>query len=146
MTIVGQSAGSTSVALLQASPDAAGLFRRAVGMSGSPFALPMRTVPLADAEADGVALQKALGAASIEGLRDIAGDRILAAATPRNASLVAGGHGLPATPEQLFASHRQSDVPLLLGFTRDESFLPLGPVASVADYDECDPTPLPEDR
>ena len=37
VTIVGQSAGSMSVALLQLSPRAKGLFHRIVGMSGSPF-------------------------------------------------------------------------------------------------------------
>lgn len=137
VTIVGQSAGSTSVALLQASPAASGLFRRAVGMSGSPFAPPMRTVTLADAEQEGLALQRALGATSAEGLRDIAGDRILAAARPGNATLVAGGLGLPETPERLFESHRQSDVPLLLGFTRDESFLPLPSISSVTDYESA---------
>ena len=134
VTIVGQSAGSASVALLQSSPAARGLFHRAVGMSGSPFAPPMLTVPLAVAEQEGVALQKALGADSVEALRDIAGDRVLAAATRQNSTLVAGGHALPATPQQLFESRRHSDVPLILGITRDESFLPLGPIGSVADY------------
>ncbi len=137
VTIVGQSAGSTSVALLQASPDANGLFRRAVGMSGSPFALPMRTVPLAAAEREGLALQTALGASSLESLRDIAGDRILSAARPGNATLVAGGLGLPAPPEELFAARRHADVPLMLGFTRDESFFPLGPIASVGEYESA---------
>jgi para-nitrobenzyl esterase len=65
VTIVGQSAGSTSVALLQASPAARGLFHRVVGMSGSPFAEPTRPVPLAQGESEGLALQKALGVNSL---------------------------------------------------------------------------------
>jgi para-nitrobenzyl esterase len=37
VTILGQSAGSSAVALLQLSPEARGLFQRVIGMSGSPF-------------------------------------------------------------------------------------------------------------
>ena len=48
-------------------------------MSGSPFGDPMSVAPLARAEAEGLALQNALGAKSIEDLRDIGGDRIIAA-------------------------------------------------------------------
>ena len=40
VTIAGQSAGSMAVALLQASPEARGLFHKVVGMSGSPFGEP----------------------------------------------------------------------------------------------------------
>ncbi len=53
VTIVGQSAGSTAVALLQASPAARGLFTKVVGMSGSPFGEPMRAVTLEQGEACG---------------------------------------------------------------------------------------------
>jgi len=65
--------------LLQASPEAHGLFSKAVGMSGSPFGEPLTAVALARGEAEGLALQKALGAKSIEDLRDIGGDKIAAA-------------------------------------------------------------------
>jgi para-nitrobenzyl esterase len=133
VTIAGQSAGSTSVALLQASPAAAGLFHRVVGMSGSPFAPPMQPVPLAQGESEGLALQRALGARSIEEMRDIAGDRILAADSPRSA-IVIDGQVLPASPEELFGKHLQNDVAVMMGFTRDESFLPLGAVGSAAEY------------
>src|SRR6187401_1294279 len=64
VTIAGQSAGSMAVALLQASPEARGLFHKVVGMSGSPFSEPLTAVTLADAESTGVALQHALGAHS----------------------------------------------------------------------------------
>ncbi|HET9510772.1 MAG TPA: carboxylesterase family protein, partial [Sphingomonas sp.] len=56
VTIVGQSAGSMSVALLQTSPAARGLFRRAVGMSGSPFGGMLGPAPLAAGERQGVEL------------------------------------------------------------------------------------------
>ncbi len=132
VTIVGQSAGSTSVALLQASPTARGLFHRVVGMSGSPFAAPMLPVPLGQGEADGLALQKALGVTSLEAMRDLAGDRVLAiaAAVPR-AAMVVDGQLVAGQSADVFAAHRQNDVPVMLGFTRDESFRSLGTVNSV---------------
>ncbi|MEY2855518.1 MAG: hypothetical protein RL030_2650, partial [Pseudomonadota bacterium] len=134
VTIAGQSAGSTSVAQLQASPVARGLFHRVVGMSGSPFGEQMAPVPLARAEAEGIALQDALGAKSIEGLRDIGGDRIIAANVPRSV-VVLDGRYVVGGARAAFAAKGQSDVPVMMGFTRDESFRPLGTVNSVADYE-----------
>ena len=132
VTIVGQSAGSTAVALLQASPAARGLFTKVVGMSGSPFGEPMRAVALEQGEAAGLALAQALGASSIEDLRDIGGDRIVAAPV-RTPIVVDGRYVIGA--QQAFESQQHSDVPIMIGFTRDESFRSLGPVASVAELE-----------
>ncbi|MFM2300286.1 MAG: hypothetical protein RLZZ84_22 [Pseudomonadota bacterium] len=134
VTIVGQSAGSMSVALLQLSPQAKGLFQRAVGMSGSPFGGMLGPVPLAKAEAQGLALQQELGAASLADLRALPGDRVAAAISPRD-PIVLDGKVLTGSAEDTFAAGQQSDVPVLIGYTRDESFRPLGPVASAADLD-----------
>jgi len=135
VTIMGQSAGSMSVALLQSSPLAKGLFRRIVGMSGSPFGDLLASVPLAEAEADGVRFQKALGAANIEQLRDMSGDRIAAAPFVRRGPITIDGTVMPAAPAETFRQNRQNDVPVMLGFTRDEAFRSLGPVKTVADYE-----------
>ncbi|ATY31050.1 carboxylesterase/lipase family protein [Sphingomonas psychrotolerans] len=131
VTIVGQSAGSMSVALLQMSPMARGLFHRAVGMSGSPFGGMMAPAPLARAEAQGMALQKELGAASLADLRAIAGDRLVAAATRRD-PIVLDGRIVTGRAEEVFAQRRQNDVPILIGYTHDESFGPLGPASDRA--------------
>lgn len=129
VTIVGQSAGSMSVALLQMSPLARGLFARIVGMSGSPFGGMLGPAALDKAEAQGLALQKELGARSLADLRALPGDKVIAAATPRDA-IVLDGHVLTGTAEATFAARRQNDVPILIGYTRDESFRPLGEIRS----------------
>ena len=129
VTIVGQSAGSMSVALLQMSPLAKGLFARAVGMSGSAFGGMLGPMPLAAAEAQGVALQKALGASSLAEMRALPGDKVIAATSPR-APIVADGHAVTGSAEAVFGAHRQNDMPVLVGYTRDESFMPLGTVTT----------------
>lgn len=134
VTIAGQSAGSMSVGTLQMSPLAKGLFHRVVGMSGSPMR-PRGAVPLPEAEAQGVALQKALGAEGIEAMRDLPGDRVLAGAAgvPRDA-LVADGHVLTGDARATYAAGAQSKVPVLIGFTNDEAFASLGPVKNKAQF------------
>lgn len=137
VTLMGQSAGSMSVALLQASPEARGLFHRVVGMSGSPLGDLLGPEPLAEAEADGVRFASALGANSVEALRDMSGDRIAAAPFARRGPITIDGKILPEAPSAIFAAGKQAKVPAMLGFTRDESFRPLGPIRTVAAFGEA---------
>ena len=129
VTIMGQSAGSMSVSILQASPLAHGLFARAVGMSGGAFGETAGKPQTREAaEQGGVRFQKSLKAENLGALRNIPADRILSAqlasADIRFAPSV-DGHVLPATPEALFAAKKQSEVPLFIGFTRDDlPFMP----------------------
>jgi para-nitrobenzyl esterase len=136
VTIMGQSAGSMSVALLQIDQKAKGLFHKIVGMSGSPFGAMMAPVPLAVGEVRGTTLQAKLGAASVEAMRDISGDRILAAASinPSGAVVIDGAH-ITASPEMVFGAGGNSAAPILVGFTRDEHFANLGPAKTVAEYE-----------
>jgi para-nitrobenzyl esterase len=136
VTIAGQSAGSMSVAALQASPLARGLFHRAVGMSGALLDGPSAMAPLPDAEKEGVKLQTYLRAKSLAELRAMPADKIV---VPRIADgpkigPVQDGYLFPQSVEQVFARSAQNDVPLLLGFTHDESFGGLGPVRGLEDY------------
>jgi para-nitrobenzyl esterase len=136
VTIMGQSAGSMSVALLQQSPMAKGLFRRIVGMSGSPFGELLSPAPLARAEAQGVRVQQTLGATNIEAMRDMAGDHFMALSTGVTRDpIVIDGKVITASPQAIFAGKQQSDVPVLMGFTRDEFFVSFGPAKTAAEYE-----------
>jgi para-nitrobenzyl esterase len=138
VTIVGQSAGAMSVSALQASPLGKGLFRKVVGMSGSLLAPPglFGTVtPLASAEQAGLRLQALLKVDSLDALRAVPADRVLQAGQQIGGyGLVIDGWALPAQPSRLFADGRQSDTPILIGFTRDESFSPISQAHTLADY------------
>jgi para-nitrobenzyl esterase len=123
VTLVGQSAGSMSINILQASPLAKALFRRIVGMSGSMLggAIPPNPT-LAIAETQGLKLQQALKATSIEEMRAISSDKIFAAA--QTAGIQSGpivdGYFLPEPVVSIFKQGTQIDVPLLTGSTAND--------------------------
>jgi para-nitrobenzyl esterase len=138
VTIMGQSAGSMAVSLLQASPLARGLFHRAVGMSGASLGdgEAGRSQPLAAAEKDGVRFQQQLEKPSIAAMRSLSADRILQAqlAAPIRYSPLVDGHFLPQSPAEIFKSGKQNDVPIMIGFTRDESFSDLARATTLEQY------------
>jgi para-nitrobenzyl esterase len=136
VTIIGQSAGSISVSLLQIDQKAKGLFHKIVGMSGSAHGGNMGPVSLAEGEARGKALQNKLAAAGIEVMRDMAGDRILAAAAGTSGgAIVIDGEHIVAPVADSFMANEHSAVPVMVGFTRDERFANLGPAKTVAEYE-----------
>ena len=138
VTVAGQSAGSMSVLALQSSPLAKGLFQRAVGMSGAaidatgPFALRS----LGQGEAEGVRFQQLVNAGSLSEMRNLPVDRLTVPRSPGAPMIgpLQDGYVLPQPIAALFAQGRQNDVPLLLGFTRDEALGGFGTVATLAEY------------
>ncbi|MFD1786197.1 carboxylesterase/lipase family protein [Sphingomonas floccifaciens] len=138
VTIAGQSAGSMSVLALQASPLTRGLFQRAVGMSGALLGSggPGAMRPLADGEREGARFLDLMKAKSLAALRLMPADRLVVPRVPGSPSVgpIQDGYVLPTPVEQAFADRRQNDVPLLLGFARDESLGGMGPVKDLADY------------
>jgi para-nitrobenzyl esterase len=124
VTIFGQSAGSSSVSALMASPLAKGLFQRAIGESGT-MVNPMRPLkPRAEAEAAGMKFaEDAFGTASLETLRGKSAQEILAAALKLPQAYFSpdvDGYFLPTNCLSIYAAGGQSHVPLLAGWNKDE--------------------------
>ena len=120
ITIFGESAGSGSVSLMQATPLAKGLFTAAIGESGGNFS--GRGVrQLAEAEQSGVAFAQSMGAKSLAELRAKPADEVLKAAS-RGAAAgpIVDGYVVPEDVYLIFAKGKQNDVPVLAGSNANE--------------------------
>lgn len=144
VTVAGQSAGAGSAFALQASPLAKGLFHRIVGMSGGGLRAGADPISQAEAEQSGLELQRALAVGSLAELRNIPADKILAAQAEFQLGGTAGtvrfrpnidAYFMPRAPREIFANGEQNDVPLLIGFTRDESGNELRAARSIAEFE-----------
>jgi para-nitrobenzyl esterase len=123
VTIAGESAGSSAVSILMASPRANGLFARAIAESGAFFSAPLRKLEdTKAAEQAGLAFAEKLGAGSADDLRRLSADDILAASPGTGFRPIIDGHLLPQSPAELIARGLHSDVPLLAGWNKDEGF------------------------
>ncbi len=142
VTIFGESAGSSSVSALMASPLTRGLFRRAIGESGACFSSrrPMKT--LAEAEKTGLDFtHTAFGTDSIEALRAKPAQDVLDAALKQPRGYFSSdidGYFLPADCAAIYAEGKQSHVPLLAGWNQDEGSYRTffdGEAPTVSNYD-----------
>lgn len=124
VTIFGESAGSSSVSALVASPLAKGLFHKAIGESGSVFNLSRELRTLAASEKANVHFaQDALGTSSLAVLRRKSAADVLGAALQRKDvrfSMIVDGYFLPESPFAIYSAGKQSHVPLLAGWNADE--------------------------
>jgi len=135
VTLFGHSAGSQDVGLLLTSPEARGLFHRAIMQSGLPqFGLPART--LAQNEALGVALAAGNGAeapdsaTALTGLRQAGAKGLQAAADQLQPPIAdksfiwlqatVDGRMLTDAPEAVFRRGDQAQVPLIIGVSARE--------------------------
>ena len=123
VTIFGESAGSLSVSGLVASPLARGLFSRAIGESGAFFRAGIGPQPRAEAEqADLKLAEAAFGTSSLEKLRALPADEILAGSRKSRPWFTPDVDGwfLPESVEAIYAAGNESRVPLLAGWNADE--------------------------
>ena len=132
VTIFGHSAGGMAVSMLAASPEAAGLFRGVIAMSGASMA-PLRAsasggagarvTVLSLAETEGAAFLGKLGAADIAAARGISAEDIQKAIAGSGVSFrpVADGHIIMDDQYLLYQAGRFNDTPILLGSTSDEA-------------------------
>jgi para-nitrobenzyl esterase len=122
VTIGGQSAGSIAVSLQMASPLAKGLFRAAIGQSGSMMGI-NKPIGLKQAEELGIKFQQAAGKTSLEELKDIPAEELLEMSRKPGAvyfPVIVDGYFLPEQPVDIYTKGLQADVPLLAGWTSAE--------------------------
>jgi para-nitrobenzyl esterase len=139
--ISGQSAGAGSVVQQIFSPLAKGLFRGAVMLSGCNYV--SSNTPLADAEATGLEVQKRLEAASLDEMRQIPADRILAVQSEQQVGRsvqgirtggVIDGYFMPATKAAILEARGAADIPIIASYTHDEANIALKAARTVAEY------------
>ena len=144
VTIAGESAGGLSVMYLLASPDARGLFSKAIAESAYMISTPelkQQRFGAPAAEEAGEKLATALHAPSIAALRAMEPKALTnAAAAAYFAPFgVVDGHVLPRQLVEVFNRGEQARVPLLAGFNRGEirslRFLAPPPPASAGEYE-----------
>src|SRR5579863_2167089 len=145
VTIAGESAGGLSVMYLMASPDARGLFTKAIAQSAYMVSTPelkQRNHGMPSAEDSGVKLAAALHAPNIAALRAMDASALTTAAAAAGFAPFGAvdGHVLAHQLVDVFDKGEQAPVPLLAGFNAGEirSLRVLAPPvpASPADYEK----------
>ncbi|QBB72282.1 carboxylesterase family protein [Pseudolysobacter antarcticus] len=144
VTIAGESAGGLSVMYLMASPDARGLFAKAIAESAYMISTPelkqSRHGEFA-AEAIGQKVAAALGAPTLTALRALDANKLTEAAAAAGYSPFGtiDGQILPKQLVEVFDRHEQAPVPLLAGFNSGEirslTFLSPPKLASATEYE-----------
>jgi para-nitrobenzyl esterase len=124
VTIGGQSTGSIAVSAHMASPLSRGLFARAIGESGGAFA-PLKLWRRSEAETAATLFADHFGAQSLQELRSMTAEKLLAATEPEHKPVFnfwphIDGYFLRDTPESVFRAGAQAHVPLLLGTNSQE--------------------------
>lgn len=121
ITIVGESAGSSSVCALMASPLCKGLFSQAMGSSASVVAYD-RVPTLESGEKAGEEVMKAMGCKSLAEMRALTAEELLEKGSSNYMQKMYNidGYFFTEQPEDTYAKGRQAQVPLLIGWNSTE--------------------------
>lgn len=125
ITIAGESAGSMSVNMLQASSLTKGLFQRVIGESGSNFG--SRGTKgndmdnLEKAEKVGDSFEKTLKKTSLAELRGMPASKLLKAAGNFSFRPIVDGYVLSDSVYNIYAKGKENAVPTLIGYNENES-------------------------
>jgi para-nitrobenzyl esterase len=131
VTVAGESAGAIMVGALVGSPQAKGLFHRAIAESGGWMGLTMASMRSgATAQADGA---KAMDALGVKTLRDLRAKPLNELTGLTAGGLVVDGYLIPQDESMTFMNGKQNAVDVLTGSNKDEAnFGICGPAAGVA--------------
>ena len=122
ITIAGESAGSSSVSALCASPLTEGLFQRAIGESSS---LVLSRAPHTfrtreKAYKAGEKILKEFGCTSVADLRKVPADKLVKTAVA-NSAMTLDDYALPKTPYEIYQAQEERTVDLLNGYNVKEA-------------------------
>ena len=143
VVIMGQSFGAGSVVAQIFSPLSKGLFRGAVMSSGCNFTSKAPT--LQEGEKVGLELQKAMNVSSLEEMRQMPADRILALQGESQVGVnvrgvrtsgVLDGYFWTTPKEEALQAHTNNDVPLIASFNNQDIDVGTNPLAHVKTLQE----------
>ncbi len=122
ITIAGESAGSSSVSALCASPLASGLFQKAIGESSSIAGrYPPHTFrSLETALEMGRDIQKEFHCEDLSELRSLSAEKLLSTRYA-NSAMTIDGYALPKTPYEVYKEGNNNETALLNGYNVKES-------------------------
>jgi len=122
ITIAGESAGSSSVNAMCASPLTKGLFRRAIAeSSGIMHEYPAHTFrSKEDALKMGADIMELFNCSTIEEMRKLPADQLIAIQF-ENKAMTVDGYALPKTPYEIYQAEENNEEALLNGFNANEA-------------------------
>ena len=123
VTIAGESAGSSSVNALCASPLTKGFFRRAIAESSSVIQpVPPHTFrTMKDALQMGNDIKKEFHVADVQELRKVPATKLIKTKY-KNSSMTVDGYALPQTPYEIYSAGLNHEEALMHGFNAREGF------------------------